>query len=297
MDLWQLHIFRNVVEHGSFSRAARAVHLSQPTVSSHIKYLEEYFGTRLLDRLGREVTPTPGGRILYDHAKRLLALRDQTENAMAEYQGLIRGTLLVGASTIPGGYVLPPVVGAFAKKHPEVRVTLMIADTRGTTNAVMEGRVEAGIVGAVASDSRLVHEKLTDDIIQLVLHPDNPLARRGKVAWEELVGEPFILREGGSGTRRTVERILSEAGRSIADLKVVAEMGSNEAVREAVRTGIGAALMSIRAVAGDVAAGNLVATGIVGLDFSRSFYLVTHRHRTVSPLCAVFLDFLRKSLS
>jgi DNA-binding transcriptional LysR family regulator len=297
MDLWQLHIFCSVIEHASFSRAALAVHLSQPTVSSHIKDLEEHIGCRLVDRLGREAVPTPGGRILYDYAKRLLALRDEAENAMAAYQGHIRGTLAVGASTIPGAHLLPPVIGSFARLRPEVTVRLLIADTQATAQAVLDGAVEAGVVGAVPDDSRLNSEKLAEDTIRVILAPDHPLARNTSLTWDEALGLPFILREPGSGTRETVERHLAREGKSLASLRVVAEMGSNEAAREAAKAGIGAALLSTRAVAQDLLHGSLAALPIEGMSFSRSFHLILHRHRTPSPLCEAFLRHLRERLS
>jgi DNA-binding transcriptional LysR family regulator len=121
MDLWQLHIFCRVVERKSFSRAAEIVHLSQPTVSSHIQDLEAHFGCRLIDRLARQVVPTQAGRLLYSYARRLLALRDETETAMAQHQGRLTGNLVIGGSTIPGGYLLPGVVGLFKALPGDIR--------------------------------------------------------------------------------------------------------------------------------------------------------------------------------
>jgi len=144
MDLWQLHIFCRVVECKSFSKAAEAVHLSQPTVSSHIKDLEEHFKCLLIDRLSREAAPTAAGRLLYDYARRMLALRSETETALAQHQGKMHGPLVVGGSTIPGGYLLPRVIGKFKLRYPEIRPALIIADTQRIVAGVLRGRSRWG---------------------------------------------------------------------------------------------------------------------------------------------------------
>lgn len=151
MDFWQLTIFCKVVEFKSFSRAAEAIHLSQPTVSSHIKDLEEHCGFRLLDRLGKEVLPTKAGELLFTYAKRLLALRDETESALSQFRGITKGSLTLGGSTIPGGYILPEVIGRFVKSHPEVQISLIIRDTREIADGILNGDVELAVTGAPLS--------------------------------------------------------------------------------------------------------------------------------------------------
>ena len=129
MDLWQLHIFCKVIELKSFSKAGKAVHLSQPTISSHIKELEIHFNCRLIDRLTKEVVPTKAGELLHGYAKKLLALRDATESALAEYNGKIRGRLVIGGSTIPGTYLMPQLIADFKHPYPDVIISLVIGDT------------------------------------------------------------------------------------------------------------------------------------------------------------------------
>ena len=152
MDLWQLHIFCRVIEHKSFSRAAEAVHLSQPTVSAHIKDLEAHFGCPLIDRLAKEAAPTQAGRLLYGYARRMLGLRDEAESAMSQYQGKTRGRLVIGGSTIPGTYLLPRAVGRFRRRYPEVRLSLVIEDTAGIISGILEGVLELGVVGAESGE-------------------------------------------------------------------------------------------------------------------------------------------------
>ncbi len=133
MDLWQLHIFCRVIECKSFSRAAGIVHLSQPTISSHIKELESHFGCQLIDRLPKEAVPTQAGRLLYTYARKLLALRDETDAAMARHQGLLQGRLVIGGSTIPGTYLLPKILGDFKSRYPRIMLSLIIEDTAAIT--------------------------------------------------------------------------------------------------------------------------------------------------------------------
>jgi DNA-binding transcriptional LysR family regulator len=294
MDLWRLNIFCKVVELRSFSKAASTVYLSQPTVSSHIKDLENHFECKLIDRLGREVVPTKAGQLLYGYAAKMIALKEDTEKALAEFQGKIRGHLTIGGSTIPGGYILPPLLGRFKKAYPEVTVTLTEGDTAGIIQDTLEGRVELGIVGAKAGEVQLVQEKFMDDEMCLIVPTGHNWAIRGTVMVDDLEGEPFIMREPGSGTRKSIEQVLDEAGYRPSRLNVVAEMGSTEAVRQAIKAGVGVSILSECAVVDELTSGILRKVGIEGVSFHRAFYLITHKHRTQSPLCRTFVQFLRQ---
>jgi len=296
MDLWQLKIFCKVVELKSFSKAGESVHLSQPTVSSHIKELEEHFGTRLVDRLSRKVLPTKAGELLYDYAQQLVALRDRTEAVMAEFNGKMKGRLTIGGSTIPGGYLLPRIVGFFSKRYPEVYISLKVGDTLEILSMVAAGRVEAGVVGAKSSDKLLHQVPVATDEMCLVVPGDHSLARRRTIKFNELLGEPFIVRELGSGTLRSIEQQLQKKGYGVSDFNIVAEMGSTEAVRQAIKNKVGLSILSAVAVADDIQSGLLKAISIEGLNLKRSFYLTTHKQRTPSPLCATFVDFLKHEL-
>lgn len=296
MDLWRLHIFCKVVELRSFSKAAGAVYLSQPTVSSHIKDLEAHFECKLIDRLGREVAPTKAGQLLYGYAAKMIALKEDAEKALGEFQGKMRGHLTIGGSTIPGGHILPPLLGEFKKAYPEVTVTLIEGDTAGIIRDTIEGRVEAGIVGAKAREAQLVQEKIMDDEMVLVVHAQHKWAGRKNVRMEELLGEPFIMRERGSGTRKSIELVLDKSGHWIRHLNVVAEMGSTVAVRQGVKAGVGVSILSECAVADELAAGTLSKVHIEKLSLKRAFYLIVHKHRTQSPLCRAFTDFVKRQV-
>lgn len=294
MDLWQLNIFTKVVELKSFSKAGVAIHLSQPTVSSHIKDLEEHFECRLIDRLGKEALPTKAGELLYSHAKKLLALRDETETVLAQFKGKTRGHLVVGGSTIPGGYILPQVIGKFLGRFPEVTLTLEISDTSKIIEAILEGQIEVGLVGAPYSDKNLIQEPLVEDQLSLIIPAGHAWAGRKSITPEMLKNEPFIARELGSGTLKSVVKNLSESGFDPSDLRIVATMGNTAAVRQGVKSGIGVSILSPRAVEDDLKNGSLKALSIEGINMTRHFYLSRHKAKTPSPLCASFVEFMRK---
>jgi DNA-binding transcriptional LysR family regulator len=149
LDLWQLKIFIKVMETGSFSKASEAIHLTQPTVSSHIKDLETYFNCRLLDRLGKESIPTGAGRILYSYARRLLDLHDEAEGAIHDFMGNIKGSLLIGGSTIPAGYIIPGFVKPFRTRFPGIDISVISGDSMQIIDHVLAGKVEIGIAGAI----------------------------------------------------------------------------------------------------------------------------------------------------
>lgn len=293
MDLWQLAVFCRVVELKSFSRAARAVHISQPTVSGHVKELEERCGVRLIDRLGREALPTQAGRILYDYAQRLLALREEAQTALAQLQGKVCGSLLLGGSTIPGNYILPALIGRFHRRHPQVRVSLAVADTAAITAEVAAGRLELAVVGAASERHQIVQEKLIEDRLRLIVPAGHRFAGRRSVRPEELAGEPFLVRERGSGTLDAVRASLRGAGVEIDEMNIAAELGSTEAVRQAIKAGCGVSILSTLAVSEELARGGLFALEIEGVALARSFYLTRHRRRSLSPLAATFVGLLR----
>ena len=203
MDIRALEVFCRIVELKSFSKAAEAVYLTQPTVSGHIKGLEEYVGLKLLDRLGREVVPTQAGELLYGYARQVIALRNQAVQALEEYKGSLKGQLIIGGSNIPGEYVLPALLGRFKARYPDISITLRIADSREIARGVLEGTYELGAVGARFDNGQLVYLKLWEDELVLALPADHGWAAKPAVGLAELSGQPIILREVGSGSRRS----------------------------------------------------------------------------------------------
>src|SRR5256714_9685194 len=160
MDLRRLEIFAKVAELSSFSRAAEALFLTQPTISEHIRALEDELGVQLLDRLGRGATPTRAGRLLLGYARRMLALSREARQALDQFQGRMSGELVVGGSTIPGEYVLPALIGRFKAKYPDISISLLIGSSRQVSEWLEEGRVEVGVVGARPASRALDSKEL-----------------------------------------------------------------------------------------------------------------------------------------
>ncbi len=294
VDLWQLNIFCKVIELKSFSRAGKAVHLSQPTISSHIKDLEDHFDCRLIDRLSKEAAPSKAGELLYGYAKKILALRDETEMALAEYNGKIRGRLVIGGSTIPGTYMMPQLIADFKRQYPDVIISLTIGDTAHIIEGILDGGLELGIVGARAETQKIDQKKLISDEMRLIVPAHHRWAGKKHVSLKQLVSEPFILRERGSGTLKSLHQSLSDRGYAVEDLKVIAELGSTQAICQGIKNGAGVSVLSTLAVAEDLQAGKLSALKVDGLHLKRSFYLTWHRQRSSSPLHQTFVKFLKE---
>jgi DNA-binding transcriptional LysR family regulator len=292
MDLRRLEVFAKVAELGSFSRAAEALSLTQPTVSEHIRALEDDVGVQLLDRLGRGATPTPAGQLLLGYARRILALAAEARQALDQFQGRMSGTLMVGGSTIPGEYVLPALIGQFKGKYPDIAISLLIGSSRQVSEWVEEGRVEIGVVGAQPTSRVLQSRALMGDELVIVVPADHAWAPRTSITLAELRHEPLILRERGSGSREALERALAAAGAVLADFRVAGEIASTQAIKQAVRAGAGISLISKRAVQDECRAGVLVCVKLADLIVARSFYLVTHRDRTRSPLARAFVELI-----
>ena len=296
MDIRALEVFCKIVELKSFSKAAEAVYLTQPTVSGHIKGLEQFVGLKLLDRLGREVVLTKAGELLYGYAKEILALRNQAIQALEEYKGALKGHLVIGGSNIPGEYVLPTLLARFKAQHPEISVTLKIGDSREIARAVLEGTYELGAVGAKFDDGQLIYTKLLEDELVVALPPEHAWASRTAVSLAELLEQPIILRELGSGSRKVLEDALRSAGLDTSALSVVAELGSTEAIRQAVKSGAGISVVSFRAIQEDLEHGTLRIVPLESLRLTRDFYLIYHKNRSRSPLCETFAAFVLNSL-
>ena len=292
-DLRHLEIFRSVVDLGSFSKAANAVYLAQASVSERIATLENMVGTRLLDRLGRKVVPTRAGEILYKHAILLLEMKETARLEMQDFLGMKYGEIIIGGSTIPGEYILPKAMGDFRSKNPDVSVTMKIADTAEIERMVLNGEIEVGITGSMSSHHAIIHNKLWEDELVVVVPLNHKWKNRKDVAPEELMGEPFILREIGSGTLRIMEEYLSSPyERGMEKLRIVARLGTSTAVKEGIKAGLGISILSSRAIETETKKGILKALKIKNIAMIRHFFLIRDRRRIASPICKSMIDFL-----
>jgi DNA-binding transcriptional LysR family regulator len=290
-----LETFRRVADLKSFSKAADDLFLTQPTVSGHILSLEKSLSLRLFDRTSREVRLTQAGRVFLGYASKILSFRKDLLNALSEFSQGIGGKLSLGASTIPGEYLLPKLMGHFKKEYPHSIISLKIADTREIIQYILQDDVEFGMVGAKLNHPSLHYEKYEEDEIVVAASPDHPLTRKKRVTLEELLKEPWIIREEGSGTQVAVEKALRKRGKSLMQFHVVMEMGSSSSVKEGVKAKLGLAFLSKRAAEEEFAQGVLSRIAVDGIEpISRQIYIVSHHRRTLSPIGMEFLRFLRR---
>ncbi|MFC1822355.1 selenium metabolism-associated LysR family transcriptional regulator [Thermodesulfobacteriota bacterium] len=295
-DLRQLEIFCKVVDLGSFSKAADAVFLAQASVSERIANLERTVGTRLLDRLGREVIPTKAGELLYKHALLLLEMKKRAQQEMESFLGVKQGEIHLGGSTIPGEYILPEVIGHFRENYPFVSVTLEIGDTSEIEERILQGIFELGVIGSRSKHKELIHHELWQDELVLAVPLGHQLAKRKMVSLEELYQEPFILREVGSGTLKILEDYLEGSKtKDLSAFQVAARLGTSTAVKEGIKAGLGISILSSRAIDTELKLGILRALRVEGIPMVRSFYLIRDKRRVASPICQAFVDYLLKT--
>ena len=245
LDLRKLEMFYWVVELKSFSLAANHLSLRQPTVSAHINELEEKLGSKLMNRMGREITLTAIGHVLFDRAKELLALKRKTFATLDSLQGKVSGDLLVGGSNIPGEYILPRILGKFIGKYSEVKPILQIGDSTSIVEAVLDGRVELGYVGFKGKDRRLSFQKMWKDELVLAVPKNHSWATNKVIDIKDFKQGRFISREGGSGTLRSILTLLGRKSQNPAKLlNVTMEMGSTAAIKESIVAGLGVSILS-----------------------------------------------------
>lgn len=280
MTLRQLEVFLAIVRARSYRQAAEALHASQPALSQHIRELEGELGVRLFDRLTRGVILTEAGRLLEERAKRVFATLTDVRDVLGELEGLQRGSLLVGASTTPGIYVLPAIIGAFRRRHPGIDLQLRIANSRAIEDAIRAHEVDLGVVGGhgLAPGEECLAAGLADELV-LIVSPRHRWAGRREVVPAQLAGEPLLVREEGSATRRVTERALDQAG---IRRRVSMELGHTEAIKQAVMAGLGVAFVSVHAVRGEVADRRLAAVRLRRLRIRRHFHVIHSEARTMS---------------
>jgi DNA-binding transcriptional LysR family regulator len=296
MDTRQLVAFVAVYERKSFSRAAEQLGLTQPAVSLQIRSLEKRFGVQLLDRSGRRVEPTEAGRRLYRRAQRLLALEEQlVAEVVDDAEGELRGTVEIGASTGPGGGVVPLLLCEFQLRNPKVEISLSVFDTQRVVELVAERELELGVVGAARRHRSVVFEPFFHDEVVLACARGHRFAGR-TLSLDQLRGEPLIVMQEGAGVRQVIEDELRQAGARLRDFDVSLELGLQESVKSAVAAGYGVSFISRSAVEAELAAGTLAAAQVEGLEPSREISLVRSSGRPLTHAAEAFVAFARERL-
>jgi DNA-binding transcriptional LysR family regulator len=294
MNLEHLRTLVTIAEHGSLSAAARTLRISQPAVTKQVQRMESELGLSLMLRgpkRGAELTPA--GERMLAFARETLSGLEALERDLAALKAVDQGTLVLAASTIPGEYLLPALLAGFRTRYPQVEVQLSISDTANVAEKVLSDKVDLGVLGSAVRRPGLRLERLVGDEIVLAVPPDHPFAGRHRVSVDELREQSFIVREKGSGTRRSVETVLSDAGFDVAKDRVVLILGSTQAILQAVEQGLGIGFVSARASAQAQADGHLACVRLEGIDICRDLYLAYLPQRAGDTLVARFLDFAR----
>ena len=288
MDFKQLRSFVAVADCGSFTQAAAQLYTSQPTVSAHIRQLEEELQQRLFLRTTKSLSITPHGRELYDYAVQVLSLQDRLLAGWRQGEHVVS----LGVSTIPSAYLLPDLLARFSVLHPDVSFDIHQSDSSGVLRALRTGRFDLGLTGMTAPDEDLVFTPLYQDTMVLIA-PNTPEFSAAKAQNMPLAAllqsHPLLLRENGSGSQRSADDFLRAAGLKTDALHVAARLNDQESIKNLVAAGLGLAIVSAVSVARERDRGDLLLFPLA--DAARSFYVVTRRHDFLSPAARQFFDF------
>lgn len=289
MNRNHLAIFRAVAEHRGITRAAEALHVSQPAVSSQLATLERQLGTELVHRRPRGVELTAVGEVLFSYAQRIGQLEDEAGRAVLDHLNLRRGRLAVGASTSIGSYLLPQAMGAFARQHPGVQLSLSISNTESIQQDLLDGTLDLGLTEGFAAEEQFDITVFREDELLLIAPPDHPLTRRSSVSLERIAKEPLLARELGSGTRAVLEKALLSRG---FDFEPRMSLGSSEALKRGVAAGLGLAWMSELAVSLELQLGHLCAVPVEDLTLRRPLHLLRPLGQSPSLPTVAFSELL-----
>jgi LysR family transcriptional regulator, transcriptional activator of the cysJI operon len=253
----RLQVFHTVARLLSFTKAADALHMTQPAVTFQVRQLEEYFNTRLFDRTHNRINLTPVGECVFLYAEQIFERYAEMENAVKEMTGDVSGVLLIGASTTIAEYMLPALLGDFKRKYPDVRIRLRVSNTEGIVAMVEDNVIDLGVVEAPVGNKSLAVELCSMDQLVAVVAPDHELAVLNSVSIQDLLACPYISREEGSGTREVIAAYVSEQGIPWENMNIVMELGSSEAIKGTVAAGLGVAILSASSLQKEVQLGTL----------------------------------------
>ncbi len=295
MNLDYFKTFIMIVEKGSFSETAKAVDISQPAISFQIQAMEKEYGQILLDRSGNKAKPTETGKIFYRFAKEMVRNNELLKEALDELKNVVRGKLVLGASTTPGEYIVPKILGQFKKKFPDIEPELLIADTDDILEKLINHEIDIAFIGREVLKDSLKSKKFASDELILIVHPNHQLAKKKVVALKKIISYPLILREKGSATRKTFENLLKSQGIPEKNLNVAMELGSIQAILAAVEADLGISIISKWAAKKDLSLGTIKTVPFADINLVRNICLVYNKKRIMTKAQKEFIDFaLRK---
>ncbi|MDY7035392.1 MAG: selenium metabolism-associated LysR family transcriptional regulator [Thermodesulfobacteriota bacterium] len=289
MNLNQLRVFHAVASLKSFTRASQDLFLTQPGISKHIKQLEEFFGIRLFDRLGKKVAPTQAGEILFEATKAIFELIDDAKVKIDDLKMMTGGKITIGASFTAGTYIIPEIMGRFNQMYPGVEFLLDISLSHRIAEKVIANELDVGFIGAPYDDERLVTKKFREDKLVIIIPKEHPWKDRKSIRLAELADQPFVISRKGSGTRAVIQEQMENAG---LEIKKKIEFGNTETVKRAVEAGIGVSIISEFAIKNEVAAGQIKAVKLSDCVLKRTFYITYHKHKYRTSLTRGLIDLL-----
>jgi DNA-binding transcriptional LysR family regulator len=291
-ELPHLTTFVRAAERGGFTAAAADLGITQAAISQRIAILEKELRNSLFDRRSGRIALTEAGQRLYEYARQIVDLHERARSDIGGFHPTISGDLHIAASSVPGEFFLPALLSAFHARHPQVHLRATVGDSSSVIKDVEKGRASFGLIGQKAENPALETRSIGRDSLVLIIPRGHPWATHRGVPLSAITSEPLIIREPGSGTRSALEKGLQRAGTSLAALNVLLELGSNAAIKDAVKRGLGVAFLSRFAVERELNAKELRAVSVQGLGLRRHFYLVYHRRRPLSRAASAFLQFL-----
>jgi DNA-binding transcriptional LysR family regulator len=292
----RLQVFHAVAKHLSFTKAAEALFMTQPAVTFQIRQLEEHFNTRLFDRAHGRIALTPAGQVALEYAERILGMSAELDTRLKEMSGHVAGPLLIGASTTIAEFLLPQVLGEFKARYPAVVPRLFVANSEAVQDRVAERALDLGFIEGESHLPSLVTDMICDDELQVVCAPAHPLAKLKSVTPKVLTEHAYISREPGSGTREVIDHYLQKAGVAPDTMQVVMELGSPEALKGLVATGLGFAIMSRATVSKESQLGQLVQIALAP-RLNRHLAVVYPKERFHSRLVSGFVQFAKERLA
>ena len=290
-SLRQVKTFVTVAENKSFTIAAKLLYMTQPAVSAQIKVLEERLEVRLMERNDKNITLTEAGELFYEESKKILSIYDGFIESISELKGVRRGKLFLAASTIPGEYIIPKILGGFGRLYPGLEISLKISDTGMVVDQLVKKSVDIGIIGAVVKNEGLrLQELMRDELILISSFNSNHKCE--EITIEELIKTNLVLRESESGTRMVFHNKLKEFGIDTKKLRVIMELGSTRAIITAVESGMGIGVASKLAAQDAITMGKISEVKVKGLDFHRWLYLAWNENSYLSYAAKAFLSYI-----
>jgi DNA-binding transcriptional LysR family regulator len=293
ITLQQLEALIHLVAERSFSRAARKMFLTQPSLTKHIKNLEDAAGVKVINRFNTGITLTFQGKLLYEYAQKVLGLREGIKEKILKSMEKESGTVDIIASTIPANYILPGILGEFNRKYPKIKVYIKTVNSEEALDMVLNRHAELGFIGKIPLSRKINAKPIWKDRLVIAVSGAHRWSEKNPITAKNLMEEPFVTREKGSGTREILENYLRENAGPDFRLNIIAELGSSEAIKEAIIAGLGVSFISIHAIKRELEQKLLVEIPVSGWVVERDFYVIYTKQHKLLPHQEIFLDYCK----